>query len=136
MRGIVAQGLRGAGALETTADSPGARRMKDSTRQQLGRPNVTDFGLAALAVRTEIGRALRLHDAADRGAAHAARLALAVVHPRLMLEGAAHAVRIAEIAQGGAAERQCLSQRRAQRIEQLRPAREAHAVAARAGGDA
>src|SRR5207247_10849756 len=116
MRGIVAQGLRGAGALETTADSPGVRRMKDSTHQQHGRPSVTNFGLAALAVRTEIGRALRLHDAADRGAAHAARLALAVVHARLMLEGAAHAVSLAEIAPGRATECQCLCDRRPERL--------------------
>src|SRR5690349_11342693 len=99
MRGMVRQGLRGPAPAETTADSQGPAGMKDSTHQQHAARRLRVLVTSTtLAVRTEIARALRLHDAADRRAAHAAGLAFAVVDARLLLELPTHAVRVAEVA--------------------------------------
>ena len=69
-------------------------------------------------------------------AAARARLARAAVDPRLRLERAGHAVRIAKVAQRRAAELERARQRRAHRRRQALGARPAEAVAARARIDA
>src|SRR5690606_25789232 len=93
------------GLVETHAARGCFRAIGQYSTGSRGWARCRDTRSAPLTERAEVSRTLSLPDAADRCAAHPARLAGAVVHHGIELEIAAAALGAHEVAQRAAAQR-------------------------------